>query len=340
VLLALLVRPKAGYHPPRTAFGDPDLQGIWTNSSSTRLGGYPGVNPKISAEEADHILEKKRKKFQGERFQISIPKYLWPTPDEAKRALGKVPDRNRDALFGYDTYWWDSEVPFAKDGDAYRTSWIVDPPNGRVPYLPSAVAEIKQGLLRERKWDNPEERKLGERCLLGFGSSGGPPMLNVEYNSLYQIFQAPGYVVIEAEMIHDARIIPIGGTHLPEGMQPWMGDPVGRWEGDTLVVDTVNLNPKQSLVSENNHLVYLAPGSRITERFTRVSEREIRYEFSVEQPRYYRQTWRAEIPLQAAKGPLYEFACHEGNLSMRNVLSGARYREKFPRSFLHRKGKP
>jgi hypothetical protein len=186
---------------------------------------------------------------------------------------------------------------------------------------------IEGATAQSRNFDGPEVRSLGERCIVGYGSSGGPPMLNVLYNNNYQIVQSPGYVVIVVEMNHDARIIRLGGEHLPQSVRPWMGDSVGRWEGDTLVVETTNLNPHQGFTADIRHRLYVPPDAKVTERFTRVASDEILYEFKVEDAKAYTQAWRGEIPMRATKGPMYEYACHEGNYSLRNILSGARARE-------------
>jgi hypothetical protein len=184
------------------------------------------------------------------------------------------------------------------------------------------------GMGQFRDFSGPEVRSLGERCIVGYGSTGGPPMLNVLYNNNYQIVQSPGYVVIVVEMNHDARIIRLGGTHPPADIRPWMGDSVGHWEGDTLVVETTNLNPGQAFTADVRHRIYLAPESKVTERFTRVSDHDILYEFEVEEPHAYTQTWRGEIPMHATKGPMYEYACHEGNYALADILAGARQQEK------------
>jgi hypothetical protein len=157
-------------------------------------------------------------------------------------------------------------------------------------------------------------------------------MLNVLYNNNYQIVQSPGYVTIIVEMNHDARIIRLGGTHLPSNIRPWMGDSIGHWEGDTLVVETTNLNPGQAFTADIRHRIYLAPDSKVTERFTRVSPTDILYEFKVEEPTAYTQTWRGEIPMRATKGPMYEYACHEGNYALTDILAGARAQEHKPQA--------
>jgi len=208
-----------------------------------------------------------------------------------------------------------------------RSSWVIDPPTGHIPYSAAAIADVVRTFRRGGQLDNPENRSLGERCIVGYGSSGGPPMLNVLYNNNYQIFQSPGYVVILVEMNHDARIIRLGGHHLPPNMTPWMGDSIGHWEGDTLVVETTNLNPEQRFTADVRHRLYLAPDSTVTERFTRIAPDQILYQFQVASPTGYTRTWKGEMPLLATKGPLYEYACHEGNYALADILSGARQEE-------------
>jgi hypothetical protein len=211
----------------------------------------------------------------------------------------------------------------------YRTSWVVDPANGHVPYSPAGLKQMRESFgAPGRRFDGPEVRSLGERCIVGYGSTGGPPMLNVLYNNNYQIVQSPGFVTIVVEMNHDARIIRLDDKHLPASITPWMGDSVGHWEGDTLVVETTNLNPGQRFTADIRHYLYLAPKSKVTERFTRLGDQEILYEFKVEEPTAYTQAWRGEIPMRATKGPMYEYACHEGNYAMPGILAGARAEEK------------
>jgi hypothetical protein len=298
----------APYHAPRTEFGDPDLQGLWTNASITTL----------------------------ERPAWATRLVL--TPEEAAQATARykamLSDNDKGAddkgdVGGYNSFWLDPGSKFGVVRGEIRTSWIVDPPTGRVPYSPEGGrAAMATGMRQFRDFSGPEVRSLGERCIVGYGSTGGPPMLNVLYNNNYQIVQSPGYVVIVVEMNHDARIVRLGGTHPAADIRPWMGDSVGHWEGDTLVVETTNLNPGQAFTADIRHRIYLAPNSKVTERFTRLSDKEILYEFQVEEPHAYTQTWRGEIPMHATKGPMYEYACHEGNYALPDILAGARQQEK------------
>ncbi len=176
-----------------------------------------------------------------------------------------------------------------------------------------------------------------DRCLISSRGTGGPGMLNNLYNSNYQIVQTPGAVAIVVEMVHDVRTIPLfpgkaaaQGGHGPAALHPWLGDSVGWWEGDALVVETVNVHPEQGTGP-----IYLSPQGRVTERFTRVSADQIFYEFAVEDPAYYSRPWRAEMSLTARKDQIYEFACHEGNYAMSGILAGARRRRsaKAPQKF-------
>jgi hypothetical protein len=168
--------------------------------------------------------------------------------------------------------------------------------------------------------DSPENRSLQERCLLT--PQSGPPMLPANYNSNYQILQTPDYVVIVVEMIHDVRIIPLNGKpHLPKNVQQWMGDSRGRWEGDTLVVETTNFTDKTNFRGSGENL-------RIIERFTRTAPDTLLYQFTVEDPTTWAKPWSGELPMKKALGQLFEFACHEGNYGIAGVLAGARAEER------------
>ena len=170
--------------------------------------------------------------------------------------------------------------------------------------------------------DGPEGRALGERCLLSFGSSSGPPMLPTMYNSYYQIVQSPGYVMILVEMIHEPRIIPLDGRpHLPQNVRTLTGNPVGRWEGETLVVETTNFNDKTAYQGASQNM-------RLIERFTRTAEDTILYQFTVDDPATWTRSWSAELPMQKTIGPIFEHACHEGNRGLYNTLAGARAEDK------------
>ena len=281
--------------PPRTPDGQPDLQGFWNNSTLTplerpsELGGKQVLTEQEAAEYQRRVLEQ----------ADATP------PGVLGRALG--------------AYWFErGEVVAGR-----RSSLIVDPPDGRVPPLTPAAQKQAAARAQERSLhpaDGPEDRSLQERCLLWGGA--GPPMLPTAYNSNYQIVQSRGYVTIFVEMIHDARIIPLDGRpHLAPDIRQWLGDSRGHWEGNTLVVDTTNFTGKSAFrgSGENLHLV---------ERFTRTDAETIRYEFTVDDPATFTKPWTAEIPMRKVSGPIYEYACSEGNYSLADILKGARAEEK------------
>jgi hypothetical protein len=304
----------ADYRTPRTSWGDPDLQGIWTNASITTLERPAWAAKLVLTPEEAAKAEAQNKAWLAENDK--------PTdPDKGAPPQGDDPG-------GYNSFWIDLGNKFGVVKGEIRTSWIVDPPDGHVPYSPEGRRDMMtSGLQQFRNFDGPEARSLGERCIVGYGSTGGPPMLNVLYNNNYRIVQSPGYVTIVVEMNHDARVIRLGGTHLPANVRPWMGDSIGHWEGDTLVVETTNLNPGQRFTADIRHRLYLAPDSKVTERFTRIGPADILYEFKVEEPKAYTQAWRGEMPMHATKGPIYEYACHEGNYALPGILAGARVQE-------------
>lgn len=217
-------------------------------------------------------------------------------------------------------------APMKIDGKV-RTSFLVAPADGQLPDLTPLArakledrrAEFPRGLGFGRG-DNPESMTFAERCLRDFGSSLGPPMMPVGYNNTYQIVQAPDHVMILVEMIHDARIIPIGGKHRPDAIRSWMGDSIGRYEGDTLVVETTNFRPGLAFRGAPEDIT-------LVERFTRVSETQILYAFEIDEPDVFTAPIRAEIALNAVKGPVLEYACHEGNYSFGNQLQTQRLAE-------------
>jgi hypothetical protein len=304
---------QGAYKAPRTWFGDPDLQGLWTNASHTVLE-RPATMPNklvVSREEAKAIEDA----INGRLASDSRPT---PASVGAPAAGGDVR--------GYNTSWLDTGSRLGVVNGEIRTSWIVDPPSGRVPYSAAGTSALRAAVARS--FDGPEVRPLGERCILGFGWTSGPPMLNVLYNNHYQFVQSPGYVTIVAEMNHDARIVRLNAKHLPEHVRPWMGDSIGRWEGDTLVVETTNFHPGMVFNADVRHYLYMPSTAKITERFTRVAANEILYQFTVAEPVAYTQTWRGEMPLRIAPGPMYEYACHEGNRSLDGILRGARVQER------------
>ena len=284
---------------PRTPDGHPDLQGIWTSASVVPLErpasvtGKEFYTPQEAADNAKRVL--------------GITSW--------ERLGGQAPEHYNMSQYGLDL----SQVKVAS---TLRTSLIIGP-EGRVPpYTPEAQKRnaARNAANRGHQFDGPENRPLQERCLIY--SSEGPPMLPSAYNSNLQIVQDAGHVAILQEMIHSARIVPTDGSpHLSPRIRQWMGDSRGRWDGDTLVVDTTNFTDKTAFRNSTADL-------HLVERFTRVDADTIIYEFTAEDPATWARPWTAQIPLVRIEGPIFEFACHEGNLGIANTLSGARAAEK------------
>jgi len=305
----------ADYKAPRTSWGAPDLQGTWTNASLTSLERDDMFKGKaaLTKEEAD-VFERTN------AFAQLSAQDAKPTDPSVKAKATSDPG-------GYNAFWLDPGTKLAVVRGEPRTSFIVQPANGKVPYTPAGLKAF-QTARASMTFDGPEVRALGERCLLGFGSTSGPPMLPDVYNNNYQIVQSPDAVMIQIEMVHDARIVRLNGKHLPASMPQWMGDSVGRWEGDTLVVETTNLHPAQKAHYGIKQRFYLPPTGKVTERFTRVANDEILYQFTVEDATAYTQPWKGEVPMRATQDLIYEYACHEGNYALPGILAGAREQEK------------
>jgi hypothetical protein len=297
---------------PRTPDGHPDLQGNWTNQSLTPLQRREGQKPVYSRDEVA-ALE------QGYVDRV----VRGAQPSDPDRPL---PPRQTSisAADSYNNVFFETGSQVAVVYGEPRASLITYPLNGRIPAL-SLEGERRRQVQREGRsnfgqYDHPELRPLAERCLTSYGSPAGPPMLpNGGYNSNYTIVQTPDHVMIMTEMVHDTRIIRIGsGPKLPPHIRTWMGDSWGRWEGDVLVVETTNIHPLQP---------YSSPEMKVTERFSRMRQDAILYEFTVDDPATYAESWGGQIPMTAMPDQLYEYACHEGNYALSGVLSGARYQE-------------
>jgi hypothetical protein len=286
-----------------------DLSGVWTNSSITTLERTDPSLPLVLSDEQTDRLERTR---ASQEEAANAP----TSASEGAPAVG-------GAIGGYNTFWLDRGMHAGRVRGEARSSWIIDPPSGRMPVSDAGKKRIAD-ILARRSFDDPEGLNPADRCLVGSRGSGGPPMLNNIYNNTYRFVQTPDHVVIEVEMMHDARIIPIGGTHRPSAVHQWLGDSVGRWEGPTLVVETRNWNPQHGSYEP----VFLSEKAIVTERFTRVAPDEMLYQFEISDPVYYTQTWKGEMTLGPAGGEVYEFACHEGNYAMAGILAGARREDK------------
>ena len=306
----------ADYKAPRTAFGQPDLQGTWTNASLTSLT-RPASFKSLT------IPEAQAKAFEARQAQMREAQNRPSDPSAGAPRAGGDPG-------GYNSFWVDPGTAMGRIKGEVRTSWLIDPADGQLPYHAEGKKLYDQTLHYVRNtFDGPESRPLAERCILGFGSTAGPPMLNVLYNNLYQIVQTPDYVTILVEMNHDARIIRLKDRKRPPAqVRNWMGDSVGWWEGDTLVVETTQFNPGESLRPYFGNTIYVSQDAKVTERFTRISPTQILYRFTVDDPKVYSKPWTAEMPLNVSDKPVYEYACHEGNYSLPGILAGARVAEK------------
>jgi hypothetical protein len=313
----------------RTPEGYPDLQGLWNAATLTPLERANPSKLVLSDEEAAAIEKTEQARIARAARPSKGDRNAPPVGgDGSTGAAGNVG--------GYNNFWIDRGTSVIQVDGQKRTSLIVDPADGRVP--PAKPEATKRNIVRAAAptsdtpenalteargaYDNPEQRPLGERCLLGFGSTSGPPSLPVLYNNFKQIVQTRDYVMILVEMNHDARIIPLNKPHAPPNVRKWLGDSVGHYEGDTLVVDTTNFTSKTRFrgSSENLHVI---------ERFRRVDQHTILYKFTVDDPATWAQSWSGEYPWVAgsADDRLYEYACHEGNYALGDILRGERLLE-------------
>jgi len=309
VMLAPLQTAAQGKAPvPRTPDGKPNLAGNYSFSTITPLQRPDALAGK------DTLTDEEAAAFEAEE-NTRLNRDLFD-PVKGQPSAG-YPSRAQGGVLSYNEFWYERGSKLTGDN---RTSLIVDPPDGRIPLTESArrrVAEMRR-LADSGLGDSYADRPLGDRCLQGFNS--GPPMTPGGYNNNLQIAQSPGYVVIVNEMVHNARIIPTDGRPHTK-LRQWSGDSRGRWEGDTLVVDTINFRRETSLLGSTaeTHLV---------ERFTRIDGETIRYEFTVADPTSYTRPWTAMLPLTRIHEPLFEYGCHEGNYALPNILAGARKQDQ------------
>ena len=332
--LGLAAAPAAfaqagGYTPPKTSWGVPDLQGNWTNSSITKMTRPSGIDSLVLTPAQAKALE------DGDYNNIRTKEELKPTDQKEGAPEKGAP---LPAVGNYNAVWVDPGAHVAVVNGELRSSWITEPANGKIPYKPGrgggryegavggpATTAAAAAAAAARSYEGPESRSVGERCLVGFGNTGGPVMNNVLYNNTYQIVQSPTHAMILVEMVHDARIIPIVASkadakHDDASIKKWLGDSVGWYEGNTLVVETKNVHPQQR--------GYLSDNGTMIERFTRAEDGVVLYQFEINDPEQYSQVWKGEMPMRAATGAVYEYACHEGNYGLLGILEGARMQEK------------
>jgi hypothetical protein len=286
---------------PRPPWGYPDLQGLWTNATVTPFERPANLSGKAV------LTQEEAAEFERQTNQAR---------DADNRGGGTEADLGR----AYNQFWFERGT---KVVGTRRTSLVTDPPDGRVPALTPAAqsrADARAEARRRSPADGPEDRSLVERCILW--PTAGPPMVPGAYNNNYQILQAPGHVAILIEMIHDVRIIPLDGRpHAPQAIRQWMGDSRGRWDGNTLIVTTTNFTDKTIFRGSSANL-------KIVERFTRVDPDTLDYQFSIDDPESFTRSWTAAVPMTKTDGPIFEYACHEGNYGMTNLLKGARAEDK------------
>lgn len=293
VALALAGSTLADAAPKKAAVGD--LDGLWTTASYTRLQRPRAIKTLVLTPE------------EAKNYEATLAKY------------NGVPDNPKDEIGQNDSEFPDSGDGLAVINGEYRSSWIVDPADGRVPYTDEARKKLGIGDPNfPEVFDNPEDRPQGERCLTASGSS--PPILSAQDTNLLQIVQTPDHVALLSERNNVVRIVPIGVARDPRTPVSWSGDSIGHWEGKTLVVETQGF---KAPIMDRDFFLH-SDKAVIVERFTRIGPDEIRYDYTVTDPTMYKQPWRAEALIKRAKGPLFEYACHEGNYAIVNALTAAR----------------
>jgi hypothetical protein len=318
VAAAVVAVSGQGRSIPRTPHGDPDMQGVWNFATATPMERPIELATKdvlTDQEIAEFEIETTRNADADRRQAIARDQGESAAVAAARSTAAQL---SPELTFAYNNFWYDTNRN--KVVETRRTSLVVDPPEGRVPPVTEAARArlaARAAAVRGRV-DGPEDRGISERCIVGFNA--GPPMTPSYYNNNVQIFQAPGYVAILNEMVHNARIIPTDGR--PHGsIRQWSGDSRGRWEGETLVVETVNFKQETSLTGSSAN-------TKVVERFTRIDPNTIRYEFRVEDPTTYTRPWSAVMPLNKTDEWLFEYACHEGNYGLFNIMAGARQKER------------
>jgi hypothetical protein len=323
---------KAGYKVPRLADGHPELEGVWTNATATRLERPANYGDTLLMDKAEAAKQENATFARNARINAPTAKETTENWKELAKGPDKLDECRGGSLgtaCGYNAGWTDpGDLIMRVDGQP-RTSLITFPANGRMPPRvagaprPRAVVESSESgpeIVRAGQNDNPEGRSLGERCIMSFGISSGPVMTPQLYNNTYKIVQTKDTVAIWVEMVHDMRLVRLNSQHRTDGVTPWMGDSIGWWDGDTLVVETIGFNPKQNLRGGDKNI-------KVTERFTRVAPDRLHYAFKVEDPTVWQSAWGGEYEFGATNG-IYEYACHEGNYGLEGILAGARNEER------------
>ena len=321
LLLAAGAAPVAGQDAaPRTPWGAPDLGGVWDFRTITPL-----ERPEALADR-EFLTEEEAAGLEQE--VIDRDARLLNRPAETVTAGGSV-DRRADGSPGfYNNFWLDGGT---RTIGTRRTSLVIDPPNGRLPALTASAQRRADETLAYRRAhpaDSWLDLDAGDRCLLGLNA--GPPIVPAAYNQNLQVFQTADHVMLLTEMVHTVRVVPLDGRpRLPADIQQWSGDSRGRWEGDTLLVETTNFVPDRWWTSSNPMgALGSSENLRLVERLTRIDAETLEYEFTVHDPETWTSPWTASIPMQRSEQPLFEYACHEGNYSLPNMLAGEREAER------------
>lgn len=310
------------YQPSLTTDGHPDIQGNWSNATLTTFERRLGQGPSYTQDEVDQL--------EGRRA-VEVTVGAEPTdPDRDPPPISQQIGRS------YNEIYYDRGDRVAVVNGEFRTSLVTFPHDGRIPALTDEgqrrKAEYETFRGQFGAFDHPELRPAAERCIVFYGSSStsvmGPPMTPTRgYNNNFTIVQNADHVLIQSEMIHDVRIIRLGQPNrLPPDVRPWFGDSWGRWEGNTLVVETTNMHPHHGPREQTDHILQSVE-ARVIERFTVIDENSLLYEFEIHDPNTYTEVWGGQVPWRRYNDQLYEYACHEGNYALSGILQGARYQE-------------
>jgi hypothetical protein len=337
-----MAQTQASSAIPRTPGGHPDLTGTYDVATMTpveRPAEYDG-RLHLTEEEVAAMVQYEEQRNERDAAPLEADRGAPPVGGDTSPTNSYLETLFRfggGTVGGYNLFWLSpGERPVTIDGQA-RTSLVVDPENGRVPPMTAEARERMAALLATRaapdagesavggsssQYDAADRRPLAERCILGFGNTSGPPTLpNYFYNNLKFIVQTDDWVMIYNEMVHDTRMIRIGGEHVPSNVKQWMGNSVGHWEGDTLVVETTNFSDKTRFRGSGEDL-------KVTERFTLAEDGTILYRFTVEDPTTWERAWTGEYPWNPTQDEIFEYACHEGNYALDTVLRGARLADR------------
>jgi len=294
------------------ADGHPDLSGVWTNATVTPIQRPAEFAGKLNVTDAE-----------ATKFEHALSQDLQEEDGKSDGPLIRA--AGSSGTGGYNALFIDRGSEMIRVDGVKRSSLIIDPPDGKVPPLTEeARARSGRAFRNFNNYDDVKNRPFSERCIIGFGSTSGPPMMPALYNNTYQFVQTKDNLMILVEMIHDVRVVRMNGTHRPPDIRTLLGDSIGHWEGDTLVVDTTNFRPDNTFygASENLHVI---------ERFQRISPDTILYRATIDDPSTFTKQWTMEFPFRATPGPVYEYACHEGNYAMTDIMAGARKMETQPK---------